>query len=108
MGVCSTTRRRRCSSDERYPEILHEILRPPLESLTPADSKPATWRFVHLAKNHSHIWQNTGCVHVAVKFFTLAAALTNSAEDAYALVMLDRVMYHFTEKDSFANAGAAK
>jgi hypothetical protein len=73
-----------------------------------SDSKPATRWFIHLTKNHNHIWQNTGCLHVAVKFFALPAAFTDAAEDAYALVMLDRVMNHFTEKDSFANAGAAK
>jgi hypothetical protein len=73
-----------------------------------SDSKAATWWFVHLTKDHSHIWQNTGRLHIPVKFFTLAAALTDAAEDTHALVMLDRVVDHLTEQHGFADAGTAK
>src|SRR5262249_47417764 len=42
------------------------------------------------------------------KAFRRSEPVPIARQDAYALVMLDRVVNHFTEKDSFANAGAAK
>src|ERR1700722_44964 len=73
-----------------------------------ADAKAAAGRLVHLSKDHDHVFEHAGSLHVAVQLFPSTAALTDTAENADALPIADHVVDHFGEEHGLAHAGSAK
>src|SRR5665213_874021 len=69
-----------------------------------ADTKPAARRFVHLAVDHYHVFQDAGVFHAAIEFFAFTATLADATKNAHALLMADHVVDHLSEKYSFPDA----
>ena len=72
------------------------------------DPEAGAGRFVHLSKHHHHIRQNIGRRHVAVKFLSLAAALSNAAKNTHAFLLFDEIVNHFGEQHGLAHARPPK
>lgn len=52
--------------------------------------------------------QYAGCLHVAIQFFALTAALADAAEDADPLVLADHVVDHLGQQHGLADTGTAE
>ncbi len=63
---------------------------------------------VHLAKNHDHVRQHTGFIHLTVKLLAFTTAFANAAKQTYPFMVTDHVVDQFGEQDGFADAGPAE
>src|SRR5690606_29895094 len=65
-------------------EIVAEILRDGHGAMP--DAKTHGWRLIHLTEHQNGLVEDTGGAHFAIKLLRLAAAFTNPAEQAEALI----------------------
>gem|GEM_PF-6221963 len=74
--------------------VVAEILRHGEGRMPHAET--AAGGLVHLTENHRHVRQHPGRFHVAVEFFAFAAALTDAAKNADAVLLLGHIVNHLS------------
>ena len=71
-------------------------------------TKSSTRRFVHLSEHHHHMREDTGVLHVVVKFLAFPTTFSNPAKQTYSLVVADHVVDHFGKQHRLTHSSPSE
>ncbi len=70
--------------------------------------KTGSRRLIHLTKNQSGFFEDTGIFHLVPEIITFTGSFTNPAEDREATVLSCNIINKFHDNNSFTNSGSAE